>query len=109
MAKPVLIAFCADWCGPCRMQTRILEALKEEYGDKVEIKKFNIDKERDLTCEYGVFVVPTLILEKDGVELIKWMGVTSKEEIAKAIEKDYEGSYVLPTFCRWWHKRKTPP
>ena len=85
MAKPILMDFYADWCGPCRMQTPIIEALAKELGDRAEFKKINVDKEGDLATEKGILVVPTLILEKDGVELKKWMGVTSKEELAKAI------------------------
>lgn len=49
------------------------------------LRKVNVDKEGDLATEKGIFVVPTLILEKDGKELKKWMGVTSKEELTKAI------------------------
>ena len=85
MAKPILMDFYADWCGPCRMQTPIIEALAKEVGDRAEFRKINVDKEGDLATEKGILVVPTLILEKDGVELKKWMGVTSKEELAKAI------------------------
>ena len=85
MAKPVLMDFYADWCGPCKMQTPIIEALEKELGDKADFKKVNVDKEGDLAMEKGIMVVPTLILEKDGVELKKWMGVTSKEELTRAI------------------------
>jgi len=85
LAKPILMDFYADWCGPCRMQTPIIEALAKEVGDRAEFRKINVDKEGDLATEKGILVVPTLILEKDGVELKKWMGVTSKEELAKAI------------------------
>ena len=85
MAKPILMDFYADWCGPCKMQGPIVDALAEELKDLVEFKKINVDKEGDLATEKGIFVVPTIILEKDGVELKKWMGVTSKEELTKAI------------------------
>ena len=85
MAKPILMDFYADWCGPCRMQSPIIDALKEEFMDKAEFKKVNVDKEGELASQKGIFVVPTLILEKDGAELKKWMDVTSKDELAKAI------------------------
>ena len=87
MAKPILMDFYADWCGPCKMQGPIIEALAEELKDLVEFKKINVDKEGDLAIEKSIMVVPTLILEKDGVELNKWMGVTSKEELTKAIKE----------------------
>ena len=57
------------------------------FKDKVEFKKINVDKEGDLAVEMGIFVVPTIILEKDGVEVKKWMGFTSKEELTKAIDE----------------------
>ena len=85
MAKLILMDFYADWCGPCRMQTPIFEDLAKDFSDKVEFRKINVDKEGDLALEKGIMVVPTIILEKDGVEVQKWMGVTSKEELIKAI------------------------
>lgn len=67
------------------MQSPIVDELAREFKDKAEFKKINVDKEGDLATEKGIFVVPTLILEKDGKELKKWMGVTSKEELTRAI------------------------
>ena len=87
MAKLVLMDFYADWCGPCRIQGPIIEALAEDFKDKAEFKKVNVDKEGDLAVEKGIIVVPTLILEKDDVELNRWSGVTSKEELTKAINE----------------------
>ena len=86
MAKPILMDFYADWCGPCRIQGPILEEIKVAFEGKAEIKKINVDKENDLASKYGIFVVPTLILEKDGKELNKWTGVTSKEELTAALD-----------------------
>jgi thioredoxin 1 len=85
MAKLILMDFYADWCGPCKMQGPIFEDLAKDFSDKVEFRKINVDKEGDLALEKGIMVVPTIILEKDGVEVQKWMGVTSKEELIKAI------------------------
>jgi thioredoxin 1 len=87
MAKIVLMDFYADWCGPCRMQAPIFEDLAKEFGERAKFMKVNVDKEGDLAAEKGIFVVPTLILEKDGVELKKWIGVTSKEELSRAINE----------------------
>jgi thioredoxin 1 len=67
------------------MQGPILEEIKVSFEGKAEIKKINVDKENELASKYGIFVVPTLILEKDGKELNKWMGVTSKEELTAAL------------------------
>ena len=85
MAKLILMDFYADWCGPCKMQGPIFEDLAKDFSDKVEFRTINVDKEGDLALEKGIMVVPTIILERDGVEVQKWMGVTSKEELIKAI------------------------
>jgi thioredoxin 1 len=87
MAKPILMDFYADWCGPCKTQGPIFEDVANEFEDKVEFKKINVDKEGDLAIEKGIFVVPTIILEKDGVEVKRWAGVTSKEELTLAINE----------------------
>lgn len=87
MAKLVLMDFYADWCGPCRTQGPIFEDLARDLSDKAEFKKINVDKEGDLAAEKGIMVVPTIILEKDGAEVQRWMGVTSREELIQAIDK----------------------
>ncbi|HOT07250.1 MAG TPA: thioredoxin [Methanotrichaceae archaeon] len=86
MGKPILMDFFAEWCGPCRMQTPTMLELEAEYEGRAEIKKVDVDKEGDVASKYNIFVVPTLVLEKDGKELRRWMGVTSKEELIRALE-----------------------
>ncbi|HUU75850.1 MAG TPA: thioredoxin family protein [Methanoregulaceae archaeon] len=81
MAKPILIDFHADWCGPCRRQGPILEDLKNTMGDKVEIKKIDVDQNMELANKYGIRVVPTLIIEKDGKIIRTLEGVTSAESL----------------------------
>jgi thioredoxin 1 len=76
MSKPVLFDFFATWCGPCRMQTPILEELAKKMGDSVEIKKVDIDQHMDLAEKYGIRVVPTIIIEKDGKVMQSMEGVT---------------------------------
>ena len=92
MAKLVLMDFYADWCGPCRLQGPIFEEMEKdkELSLKAEFRKINVDKEGDLAAEKGIMVVPTVILEKDGAEVQRWMGVTAKEELVKAINKALE-------------------
>ena len=69
MGKPVLIDFYADWCGPCRLQSPIIEELARRMGDQVEVKKINVDDHMDMATKYRIYVVPTLIIEKDGREI----------------------------------------
>ncbi len=81
MSRPVLLDFFADWCGPCRRQGPILEDLKKTMGDKVEIKKIDVDEHMEMANKYGIRVVPTLIIEKDGKVIRSLEGVTSAETL----------------------------
>ncbi|MDD1694967.1 MAG: thioredoxin [Methanoregula sp.] len=76
MSKPVLFDFYATWCGPCKLQTPILEELAKKMGDSVEIRKIDVDQHMDLAEKYGIRVVPTLIIEKDGKIVQSMEGVT---------------------------------
>ena len=64
--KVVVIDFWATWCGPCIKLGPIVEELAEKYADKAEIGKLNIDEESDITMEYRVRNIPTVLLFKDG-------------------------------------------
>ncbi|NYT06616.1 MAG: thioredoxin family protein [Methanomicrobiales archaeon] len=81
MSKPVLIDFSAVWCGPCKRQHPILIELRERMGDTVEIREIDVDQNVDLAVKYGIRVVPTLIVEKDGVVKKQWEGVTGADEL----------------------------
>ena len=59
--KPAIIDFYADWCGPCRMVAPILEELKDEYGDKLEIYKVDTEAERELSAMFGIQSIPSLL------------------------------------------------
>jgi thioredoxin 1 len=85
MSKPVLFDFFATWCGPCRMQTPILEELAKKMGDSVEIRKVDVDQHMDLAEKYGIRVVPTLIIEKDGKIVQSMEGVTDISTLEKIL------------------------
>jgi thioredoxin 1 len=86
--KLVLIDFWAEWCGPCRALTPILEEVAAESSDKVTFGKINIDENPQTPSKYGVMSIPTLILFKNGqVEAVK-MGLLSKSQLSAFIESN---------------------
>ena len=86
MAKPVLMDFFAEWCGPCKRQGPILEELKQKLGDSFELQKIDVDQHMDLAQKYGIQVVPTLIIEKDGKVIRSLEGVTSADTLEKILK-----------------------
>jgi len=71
-ARPVLVDFWAEWCGPCRMVSPILDEISVEYADKISIVKVNVDNEPGLAEKYGITGIPALQVFKAG-ELVKSM------------------------------------
>ena len=83
--KPVLVDFWAVWCGPCQMMAPILHELEAEMLD-VQIGKVNVDEQMDLARQFRVVSIPTLIIFKNGQEVQRMVGVTSKEELKDALK-----------------------
>ncbi len=80
-----LVDFWAPWCGPCRMQTPILEKLATKTDGKVNIYKLNVDENPQTAGEFGVMSIPTLILFKDGQPVNQFVGVQPEPVLEKAI------------------------
>ena len=65
-SKPVLVDFFATWCGPCRMQSPILDKVKSTVGDEADVLKIDVDQNKALAAKYTIKSVPTLIIFKNG-------------------------------------------
>ena len=85
--KPVLVDFWAEWCAPCRMLAPTVDAVAQHYGDNASVVKLNVDDNPSTAQRYGIKGIPTLILFREGKEVERVVGATSKESITKMIEK----------------------
>ena len=83
--KPVVIDFWAEWCGPCRMVGPIVEELAGEYADKVTIGKVDVDNNQQVSVDYGIRNIPTVLIFKNGEVVDKIVGVAPKETIAEKL------------------------
>jgi thioredoxin 1 len=79
--KPVMVDFWAEWCGPCRMVSPILDEIAAEYSDKIEIVKVNVDEEPQLAMQYGVTGIPLMGVFKGGQMVKQMVGAKPKQAI----------------------------
>lgn len=79
--KTVLLDFWAEWCGPCRMMSPIVDEIAEEIGEKAKVGKVNVEEESYLASQFQITNIPTLLIIKNGRVVNKYVGVQDKETL----------------------------
>ena len=84
--KPMVLDFWAEWCGPCRMVSPIIDELAQEYEGRVTIGTMNVDENDDVVGRFGIRNIPTVIFFKNGEMVDKIVGATSKDKFKEKVE-----------------------
>jgi thioredoxin 1 len=84
--KPVIVDFWAEWCGPCRMISPIIEEIEREYEGKVIVSKCNVDNSPSLAVKFGIRNIPTVLYFKNGNIVDRHIGVAPKKNFTSKLE-----------------------
>ena len=83
---PVVVDFWAEWCGPCKMMSPVMDELSEELSGKVKVVKVNVDEAQNVASEYGIMSIPTMVLFKNSNEIARLSGAMPKDPIIHWLE-----------------------
>ena len=79
---PVFVDFYADWCGPCKMMSPVIDQLAAEYEGKIKVGKVNVDENNDLAVKYGIMSIPNMIFFKNGQPVDRIVGAIPKPQMS---------------------------
>lgn len=85
-SKPVMVDFWAEWCGPCRMVSPIVEEVANEFGDRAVVGKLNVDLNPNVSMKYGIRSIPTILFIKNGEVVDRQVGAVPKAALVKKLE-----------------------
>ena len=83
---PVLVDFWAEWCGPCRVISPIVDEIAQDLKGKLKVAKVNVDDSQELAAKYNIMSIPTLLVFKDGKPVEQIIGAMSKDQLLERIK-----------------------
>ena len=84
--EKVLVDFYADWCGPCKMMSPVIDGIAEKLNGSVKVGKINVDENQELAIKYQVMSIPTIMIFNNGIPVKTFIGVTDEQEILDALK-----------------------